>query len=58
VKPFAAVECEGKHKKQTVAPDNMACMDQIRTTDDGEFIFEENVLAFCTRNYFPAVKKA
>ncbi len=53
------VECEGKHKKQTGGHGQYGHVwIKFEPTDEGEFIFEENVFGGSVpRNYFPAVEK-
>lgn len=53
------VEAEGKHKKQTGGHGQFGHVwIKFEPTDDGDFIFEENVFGGSVpRNFFPAVEK-
>jgi elongation factor G len=53
------VEAEGKHKKQTGGHGQYGHVwIKFEPTEDGEFVFEENVFGGSVpRNYFPAVEK-
>lgn len=55
----AAVEAEGKHKKQTGGHGQYGHVwIKFEPTEDGQFVFEENVFGGSVpRNFFPAVEK-